>query len=78
MHPLHALALVAALAFVPAPAAADAVRTFTLTNGVRVYAQHAATHGAVIVHGTIALSPAFDPAGKEGTGTVSKDTSGCL
>ncbi len=61
-----ALALAATLAAAPvAP-----VATFALDNGVRVYVQRMSNGGMVIVRGTVALSPAFDPAGKEGTGAV--------
>jgi predicted Zn-dependent peptidase len=42
---------------------------FTLANGMRVYVQPAPTR-EVVVLASVALSPAFDPPHKEGTGAV--------
>ena len=53
-----------------AVALAIALQTFTLANGLHVYVERMPAHGEAVIAGTVALSPAFDPPGKAGTGTI--------
>ena len=43
--------------------------TYTLANGLRIFVQEVHTNPTVFVSGTIDGSPAFDPPGKEGSGS---------
>jgi zinc protease len=61
---IAALVIAAALA-----TSSRAIETFTLANGIRVYVERMRSRETVIL-GTVALSPAFDPPGKEGTGAI--------
>lgn len=45
-------------------------QAFTLPNGLRLYVQPVPANPTVFVNGSIELSPAFDPAGKTGTGAL--------
>ena len=68
---IAALVLAAAVA-TPSRAIATpqhAIESFTLSNGIRVYVQRMPSRETVVL-GTVALSPAFDPPGKEGLGAV--------
>jgi zinc protease len=43
---------------------------FTLANGLRLYVQRVHATSDVLIGGTIEVSPAFDPPGKTGTGSI--------
>jgi zinc protease len=45
-------------------------RAYTLPNGIRLYVQPVHANPTVFVSGSIEISPAFDPPGKTGTGSL--------
>ncbi|HEY1428098.1 MAG TPA: pitrilysin family protein, partial [Candidatus Tumulicola sp.] len=47
--------------------------TFTLSNGMRVIVQQKTNHPTFVLRGTIASSPAFEPAGQEGIARLASD-----